>query len=177
MNATLLLTNALHPPEGMPFLRMRDVAVRAVTAKASVFFWAACGVDRIVLADATQATLLNEHDLALLRDLRIDVEQIEYAQDDAAAKARGKGYAEGQLMRFACENSVLLRQSGGFFKCTGKVFCRNFKSIKAMIDSNRVRSIFFLERIDQRGVSRRHPFFLHLARVFQRPADPGLSRA
>ena len=42
---------------------MTDAAIRCVTAKASVFFWAAQGIEKIVIADATGRTLLDGNEV------------------------------------------------------------------------------------------------------------------
>ena len=61
---------------------MTDAAIRCVTAKASVFFWAAQGIEKIVVADATGGTLLDGNEVLLLKRINADVEQISYYQDE-----------------------------------------------------------------------------------------------
>jgi len=139
----ILVTTATRPPEGIPFLAMTNASTRALTAKASVFFFAAQGARRIVIADATDTLLLNADDLSMLDQLGVKVEQLAYRQDDARIKQRGKGYGEGELIRFALRTSLLLQQSDHFFKCTGKVYCRNFPAIRQLIEKHKVSGIFW----------------------------------
>ena len=54
---------------------------------------------------------------------------------------RGKAFAEGQLIKFALDHSELLTKSGHFFKCTGKMFCRNFASICDLIATHNISLI------------------------------------
>ncbi len=143
MGTTVLITTANQPPKNVPFLQMTDVALRQITAKASVFFWAAQGIEKIVIADATGGSLLDDNELLLLKKINVDVEQISYCQNDSLIKSRGKGYGEGELLKFALENSIFLRAGENFFKCTGKVYCRNFESIFKMIKHNNLQSIFW----------------------------------
>jgi predicted membrane chloride channel (bestrophin family) len=70
----------------------------------------------------------------------VEVEQISYSQDDGLVVLHGKGYGEGLLLQYALECSFLLKSEDGFFKCTGKVYCRNFAEIFAMILNNELSS-------------------------------------
>jgi hypothetical protein len=143
MVTTVLITTANNPPDGMPFLKMTDFCIRYVTAKASVFFWSAQGVDRIVIADATGGELLDTEDIRLLKMMNVEVEQISYQQNNELIKAKGKGYAEGQLIKFALENSNFLNDASYFYKCTGKIYCRNFQEIDMIIRKNNIKTIFW----------------------------------
>ena len=140
---TVLITTANKPPKDTPSLQMTNVAMRYVTAKASVFFWAAHGIEKIVIADATGGCLLNDEEVSLLKQIGVDVEQISYCQNEGLIKSQGKGYGEGALIKFALENSILLRSENNFFKCTGKVYCRNFKTVLQMINENNIQNIFW----------------------------------
>lgn len=144
MSIPVLITTALAPPPGVPHLRMNDVARRTVATRGCVHFWAAQRVERIVIADATGGVCLHDEDVALLARTGCVVEQISYRQDDDAVRARGKGYAEGQLIAFALESSRLLAQSERFFKCTGKLLCRNFSQIAAMVEHNGLTELFWM---------------------------------
>lgn len=143
MISPVLLTTAINPPDNFPFLRMTDASSRLIATKASVFFWALQGAAQIVIADATGADVLNADDVTNLSRMNVQVEQIKYQQDTGEIIARGKGFAEGRLLRFAVNNSILIQSSEAFFKCTGKVYCRNFKSIVALIEKNKISSIFW----------------------------------
>ena len=108
MSSTVLITTANKPPKDVPYLQMTNLAVRNITAKASVFFWAAHGIEKIVIADATGGTLLNDDEVLLIKQMGIDVEQIAYFQNETLIKLRGKGYGEGELIKFALENLSLI---------------------------------------------------------------------
>jgi hypothetical protein len=142
-SALVLITTASNPPEGVYALRMTNVATRKITAKAAVFFWAALGVQKIVIADATGQTLLDESDVLLLNQMGLEVEQVHYLQDNERVIEKGKGYGEGALIKFALEHSKLLQTVDHFFKSTGKVYCRNFFEIKSLIQKNKIQTIFW----------------------------------
>lgn len=143
MSSVVLITTANAPPEEVPFLNMTDFATRYITAKAAVFFWAAQGIKQIVIADATGGHLLDEEEILLLKKMGVEVEQISYLQNEDSVKSKGKGYGEGQLLKFALSNSAILSRANNFFKCTGKVYCRNFDAIETLIQENNIDNIFW----------------------------------
>jgi len=139
----VLLTTAISPPANFPLLKMTDASSRLIATKASVFFWALQGATRIVIADATGANVLTDDDIVDLNNMNVQVEQIKYQQNIDEIISRGKGYAEGKLLAFALANSAMIKSSKSFFKCTGKVYCRNFKSVIGLIETNNISSIFW----------------------------------
>jgi hypothetical protein len=141
----VLITTATNPPEGVFVLEMTNVAKRKMTAKAAVLFWAASGVKKIVIADATGQILLDQSEVLAVNQMGVEVEQIHYLQDNDLVLRKGKGYGEGALIKFAMQNSVLLEKASSFFKCTGKVYCRNFPEIFNMIEKNNIQEIFWRE--------------------------------
>jgi hypothetical protein len=143
MKSTVLITTAIAPPVGMPYLKITNVATRHLTTKAAIYFWAAQGVEKIVVADATGKTPLNGEELEMLEKMDVQVEQLAYFQNDALIKSKGKGYGEGELIKFALANSNFLQGAEGFFKCTGKVYCRNFKAIFQLIEGNHIQHMFW----------------------------------
>jgi hypothetical protein len=143
LNTTVLITTATAPPIGIPHLAMTGVAARLISAKAAIFFWASQGVQNIVIADATNISLLNADEIALLAQINVRVEQLQFMQDHEQLRQRGKGYGEGKLIEFALDHSLILKETDHFFKCTGKVFCRNFHAIAQMIESSQLSNIFW----------------------------------
>lgn len=109
MSSIVLITTANRPPSGVPYLRMTNSATRYVAAKASVFFWALHKIEKIVIADATGEILLNPEEIKHLTQMGTFVEQISYHQNDELVKLRGKGYGEGELIKFALDNSSFLK--------------------------------------------------------------------
>ena len=142
-SSLVLITTALHPPDGIFCLAMTDIAKRRITSKGAVFFWSALGIKKIVVADATGQVLLDSSEVRMLNQIGVEIEQIYYVQNHDLVIERGKGYGEGALIKFALENSRLLEEEVSFFKCTGKVYCRNFMDIFEFIDKNHIKNIFW----------------------------------
>ena len=142
-SSLVLITTALHPPDGIFCLAMNDIAKRRITSKGAVFFWSALGIKKIVVADATGQVFLDRSEVRMLNQIGVEIEQIHYVQNHDLVIERGKGYGEGALIKFALENSRLLKGEVSFFKCTGKVYCRNFIDIFELIDKNNINNIFW----------------------------------
>jgi hypothetical protein len=140
---TVLITTANNPPEGLPFLKMTDLVMRVIAAKAALYFWVAQGIQQIVLADATGTNLLNEHEWAELDKSETRIEQLNYKQADETVIKHGKGYGEGKLIEYAIDNSELLARVEHFFKCTGKTYVRNFPDIAEAIKAHNTSGLFW----------------------------------
>lgn len=158
----LLITTAIQPPENSYALRMIETEKRAGLSKASVYFWAGFGIKKIVVADATGENVLNVDDLKLISAMGVEVEQISYCQDHNAVVEKGKGYGEGSLIDFSIKNSKILRDSDDFYKCTGKIFCRNFLDIDSTIQRNSISNIFWRDPLNEWMDTR----FFHVSKSF-----------
>jgi hypothetical protein len=166
IEAIILITAAIRPPDKMPYLKMKDAASRLTATKMALFSWAMQGVRNLVIADATDSPVLSEEEMALLRQMGINVEQIHFAQDEAQVGLLGKGYAEGKLIEFALENSRLLAQEEYFFKCTGKIFCRNFQNIIALIQHHKLRGLFWRRHRAKKILGALDPRFFYTSTSF-----------
>lgn len=147
-NSLVLITTATEPPEGVFVLEMTDISKRRITAKAAALFWGALGVKKIVITDATGQTLLDDQEVLMLNEMGVYVEQIYYFQNKDLVIRKGKGYGEGALIKFALQNSEFLKGATNFFKCTGKVYCRNFSEIFNMVQQNNIQNIFWRDALD-----------------------------
>lgn len=179
MTPTVLITSAISPPANTPALRMTGSAVRSITTKAAIFFWAGQGPKNIVVCDSTGSNVLTPEELSTIRQLGVAIEQIAFRQDDALVVERGKGFAEGKLIEFAIRNSELLNKSGHFFKCTGKMFCRNFGRIWDLIVANNIGTMFWKlheHALVDRNLADARFFYTSIA-DFQRLALPAYGRA
>jgi hypothetical protein len=139
----LLITTAIHPPDGMPYLNMKAAAPRLAGARYSALYAAVQGVRKIVIADATNCTPLAASDVSLLEEMGCEVEQICYAQEASVAKDKGKGYAEGRLIGFALDESAIIKRTGKFYKLTSKLICRNFDAVDSIVTTNDLRALFW----------------------------------
>jgi len=122
---------------------MKDPVIRMIAAKAALYFWVTQGIKQIVLADATATSLLSEYEVEEIEKAGTRIEQINYKQVHGDIIERGKGYGEGKLIEYAINNSELIAREEYFFKCTGKLYVRNYLNIAQGIKDNNVSSLFW----------------------------------
>jgi hypothetical protein len=87
--------------------------------------------DRIVIADGSNTTPFTA----------VEVEQVVFEQDREAVRIRGKSFGELQIMDYALSHSNLIRESGYFYKLSGRYTISN---IKVIIDKiQKYQNVFF----------------------------------
>jgi len=142
--SVVLITTANRPPSGVPHLQLVDSASRRLAARSALGFWILSGIKKVVIVDATDSVLFSPEEFA---NFDIEVEQLSYQQNTELVQQRGKGYGEARLLEYALNNSVLLNSESSFYKCTGKVYCRNFAEISRYMQG---KSSCFWQHYDDR---------------------------
>jgi len=54
------------------------------------------------------------------------IEVVTFENDRDQVRIKGKGFGEGQITKYALENSSILKSAKSFAKCTGKLWVDNF---------------------------------------------------
>jgi len=178
MQYPILITSAIKPPPGILHTKLVDPFVRFSAVKCSVFFWVALGVKKIVFVDSTSINPFSVEDIDVIKKCGIDIEIVTYQQDEKEIELYGKGYGEGDVIRYAFKNSSIMKNNEYFYKITGKCFCRNFVAINDLIKNNKITSIFWrmfdrnfsgpdFSLIDTRFFFTSQSFFMtHLSNVY-----------
>lgn len=143
VSPTVLITSAINPPPGVIYLKMSDFSSRYLSTKASIYFWGLSGIKRVVVVDATAQEVLTSSDIDHLNNIGVEIEQLNFSQNISLVQSHGKGFAEGCIIEYALKNSIFLNQVESFFKCTGKIYCRNFDVILKNIVSNNAKIAFW----------------------------------
>lgn len=82
---------------------------------------------RLVICDGSNYdftdVLKNHHPLEMASPR---IECLHFMNDASLVSTYGKGYGEGEIIRYALENSVMLKNEESFCKCTGKLWVKNF---------------------------------------------------
>lgn len=127
---TLVVTSAIFTRD--PYLTVRDPGVRFEQLCSSMICWlrVQC-VGSIVLCDNTATDLALPGLERLARQTGKRLEVLSFLGDQDRVATYGKGYGEGEIMRHLLNHSLLLRETGSFFKVTGRVFVENFDEIRA----------------------------------------------
>lgn len=139
--APLIVTSAIDPTENTPFLRLTDPQLRLFQTYCSLICWIReTKIANIVLCDnsGTDHTFSELASLAEQHHKRLEV--LVFRGDHAKIHAQGKGYGEGEIMKYVMENSVFLREDTAFYKVTGRIFIDGFD---ALHDAHASRSVVF----------------------------------
>lgn len=72
-----------------------------------------------------------------------NIECIFFNNDPALIEAHGKGFGEGEIIRYALEHSKTLRESQWFSKCTAKLWVDNFLECTAEWNGKFLCQVFF----------------------------------
>lgn len=83
------------------------------------------GVSKVVVCDGSDFDL-SPHIPEPDASGRAACEVLHFQNDIARVKAQGKGYGEGEIIEHALKQSVTLKASAVFAKCTGKLWVSNF---------------------------------------------------
>jgi hypothetical protein len=124
----VLLTSAINV--AAPFTQLSDVPGRMAATIRSISRW-------LQLCRHTEFVFCDGSGFDVSRDFKasgtIDTTRIEFItfeNDREQVRARGKGYGEGQITKYALENSSILKAAKSFAKCTGKLWVDNFSSCR-----------------------------------------------
>lgn len=100
----------------------------------------------------------------------LNIESIYFMNDGDLIKKHGKGYGEGEIIRYALEHSQFLKKTDWFVKCTAKLWVNNFMSCLKQWNGEFVCKAFFanvfsfkatsLEYIDTRFYISKKSFYL-----------------
>ncbi|MFN4360472.1 MAG: hypothetical protein ACK4F4_07070 [Hylemonella sp.] len=73
------------------------------------------------------------------------VECLFFQNDPEAVRLLGRGYGEGEIVRYAIEHSHLIAQAGCFAKCTAKLWVENYRDCLAEWDGRLCLKGVFLD--------------------------------
>lgn len=101
----------------------------------------------------------------------LNIESIHFMNDGELIKKHGKGYGEGEIIRYALQHSHFLQDADWFVKCTAKLWINNFMSCLKQWNGEFVCKAFFanvfslkstsLEYIDTRFYMCKKSFYLN----------------
>lgn len=143
MDDVLLVTSAIKPTRGVPWLQMTDASDRLVQTYCALLSWITrSSITKIVLCDNTdvQLSFAAIKDVAAKHDKTL--ETLVFSGNRAKTEERGKGYGEGEIIQHALAESQTLRTASSFFKITGRVFVSNFDEVER--SARRSRAAFDL---------------------------------
>lgn len=135
----LILTGTIRPSLKTDFLALRDEEERLKQYEESIGFFIESGAfskiifcenshygtDRLVYLEETAKTN------------KVQLELMSFAGDMEQVVSHGKGYGEGEIMKYVFSNSHLLQEESYFVKITGRMKVDNIKKIVNGINQKR----------------------------------------
>ena len=110
-------------------VHLKDEELRIFHTLESIEKWLEiCPYGKFVLCDGSG---FNFSSLVADKFKNANIECLFFNNDPHLIHMRGKGYGEGEIIRYALENSSYLSQSTWFAKCTAKLWVDNFQQCVA----------------------------------------------
>lgn len=147
----LLITASIQPQE-KNYVKLRNAKQRLVQYLDSLKFYIKnTKIKKIVFCDNSNYFFNKKEIFLLAEQYRKEIEIVQFAGDYGKIAQRGKGYGEGEIIKYAIENSKLLLEADYFIKVTGRIKILNIDKIKNDIDINKIyfnKSIIEYQSID-----------------------------
>jgi hypothetical protein len=125
---TLVMTATFHAPL-TPYLVLREERARIQQYMCALVAWSrAPRVRRIVFAENSDTRFDFSRIVRHLEGAGKEVELLVFDGNKESPRF-GKGYGEGVILEHVYRHSRLLREAGSFYKCTGRLFVRNFDAV------------------------------------------------
>ncbi|MHB8390974.1 MAG: hypothetical protein ACYDBH_15570 [Acidobacteriaceae bacterium] len=123
----LVITTAFSPKSDVPYLAVKKGDLRTRETVHSIVWWICKSeFERIVIIETTGCDSLAEPLKSLAAACGKQLEYIAVENDYESVARYGKGFGEGFALDMAFDKSSILRDSEGFFKCTGKIIVSNY---------------------------------------------------
>lgn len=145
----ILLTSSVIAMDSSVLLR--DQNLRIFHTLESIKKWSAIAPDcRFVICDGSGfdfSSLMQE------KFPNLQIECLTFLNNADLIKKRGKGFGEGEIIRYALDHSNYLRQSTWFAKCTAKLWVDNFEQCISEWNGRFLCKAFFANVFSQKNTS------------------------
>lgn len=128
----LLLTSAIDCNKDCPYLSLKDHKERLFQTLCCLIEWAQLPhISHIILCDNTNIDYDFRPIEEYLKKHGIIFELLTFQGDFSKVQKYGKGYGEGEIIKYALANSKYLREDdASFYKVTSRLFVNNFSIIQ-----------------------------------------------
>lgn len=136
----ILLTATINVENDVPFVKIRNKEERLREYLESVsFYLEARNIDKVVVCEnslykGTEFAIFYE----LAKSKGKEFEYLTFKSDSQNVICHGKGYGEGEIIKYALKNSILLKEEDFFVKITGRVKIDNISVIAKKINKKKI---------------------------------------
>lgn len=136
----ILVMTASVQPANIEQLCLTDAEVRLKQYCAAIQFYIMCKkFDKIVFCDNSAYCCGYETEQKLAKEKGVELEILRFQSDLDKVEKYGKGYGEGEILKYVFENSKLLENEIYFYKVTGRLIIRN---IARLVNKNNEIALF-----------------------------------
>lgn len=132
----LLMTGCINPSDDVGMLAINSSEKRRdQTIKAISFFIDHTDIKKIVYCD-NSGTHEDEELYYRAQEKGKEFEWLSFLGDVEKTLQKGKGYGEGEIIKYAMEYSRLISESSIIIKCTGRLYVRNTNLMLKLLNKN-----------------------------------------
>ena len=142
MKNILLITGCISPDKEAIFLKIRDSNLR-LQQYIETIKWALekTNFDIIIFCDNSD---FNYDFKNIVTNSKKTFEYLSFKGDFNKSNKYGKGYGEGEIIKYAIDNSKYLKENTCFYKLTGRLTVKNINSILKKSQNNKNYFLNFL---------------------------------
>lgn len=130
-NELLVITSCINVNNKVPYVALKNKQER-ISGYRDTIQWALHTelFDKIIFCDNSGYLGNDFSDLVdLSKDMGKELELLFFKGDDTGVIECGKGYGEGEIMKYVMEHSVLMKNISYFCKITGRVIVKNCEQV------------------------------------------------
>lgn len=121
----VLITSAINVSASHTLLIDADIRLH-LTLKSIDHWRSKAMVSYVIVCDGSGYDLKPYIDNSNLENQKAYCEVISFTNNINKVKSKGKGYGEGEIVKYALQKSLILQNANIFAKCTGKLWVENF---------------------------------------------------
>lgn len=134
----LLITGCIMPCKNQPYLVLKDDRKRLEQYCSCIRYYikSKC-FDQIVFCENSNYICEDEYSIGeYARLYNVKFEWIKFRGNEKKVEKLGKGYGEGEIIRYAINNSYIIQKCNRFIKVTGRLKVVNIKEIIEKFDDS-----------------------------------------
>lgn len=126
----VIITGTINPNKNVPYLVLKDKDERLIQYKNSLRKIILCkNISRVIFCDNSNTNIDEKEFNDLAEKYGKQFEFIKFQGDNQKVVSHGKGYGEGEIIKYILEKSNLINDNDYFIKITGRLYVENLEKI------------------------------------------------
>lgn len=171
----VLVMTASVKPAKVGQLCITNAEIRLRQYCAALNFYICCEkFDKIVFCDNSNYAYEYDKELQLAKNKKIQLEILKFNSNYEIIEKYGKGYGEGEILKYVILNSSLMKEEDYFYKVTGRLIIKNISSIVKKHEYSALfnRNLYSFKSLDTRfwGI-KKEEYIHHLMDSYKKVND------